>query len=97
MAVSGLRNLPQEFAIDQELNNGELKVPNHQFNHELRFNFSNKGYNVPKAKLQRYIDRHMAAKSKIPSPDKYINPKDLNFLNLAKKMTIYPYDRQTYI
>lgn len=41
------------------------------------------------------MDTHMTAKSKIPSPDKYIN--DLNFLNVKKRMTIYPFNRRTFI
>lgn len=61
----------------------------------MRFNFPNKGYKVPQAKAKRYMDTHIAAKSLIPSPDKYIN--DLNFLNVKKRMTIYPFARRTYI
>ena len=50
---------------------------------------------MPASKLKRYIDLHMAAKAKIPSPDKYIG--DCNFIDNKKRMTIYPFDRKTYI
>lgn len=95
MAVSGFRDLPKEFALDVDANKGEMDVPNHFNDPDMRFNFPNKGYNVPKAKLDRFMDRHMRAKSKIPSPDKYIH--DLNFLDVKKRMTIYPCDRNTFI
>lgn len=43
----------------------------------------------------RYIDKHIATKSHVPSPDKY--SVDMDFLDAKKKMTIYKYDRKTYI
>ena len=54
-------------------------MPNHYVDPDMRFNFPNKGYKVPQGKLRRYMDTHIEAKAKIPSPDKYIG--DCNFYN----------------
>lgn len=75
---------------------GDLKVPAHRVDPDLRFNFPNKGYGMPKQQMKRYIDVHMAGKAKVPSPDKYLGHKQ--FVDPAgQRMTIYPYDRRTYI
>ena len=95
MAVSGFKEIPPEFAMEDPMKQGEFKVPTHYVDPDMRFNFPNKQYKIPEAKLKRYIDLHMAAKAKIPSPDKYIG--DCNFIDNKKRMTIYPFDRKTFI
>jgi hypothetical protein len=59
MAVSGIRMLD------------ESGIKGYEIKSEMRFNFPNKEYQLPKGKLNRFLDTLMAEKAKIPSPDKY--------------------------
>ena len=56
MAVSGFRELPKQYQIEDVALRGELDIPNHYVDPDMRFNFPNKGYVVPKANLRRYMD-----------------------------------------
>lgn len=47
MVVSGFRELPQEYQIDDGKLRGEFQVPYHHVDPDMRFNFPNKGYRVP--------------------------------------------------
>jgi len=72
MALAGVRDVPLSFQVQDKMFAGELQVPAHRVDPDLRFNFPNKGYGVPKQQMKRYIDVHMARKAKLPSPDKYL-------------------------
>ena len=48
--------------------------------------------------MKRYLDSHMEAKKKIPSPDKYeCNAHKANFNDVKKKSKIFCYERKSYI
>ena len=96
MALAGVRDVPMQFQVQDKMFAGDLQVPAHAVDPNQRFNFPNKGYAVPKQQMKRYIDVHMARKAKLPSPDKYLG--HTQFVDPAgQRMTIYPYDRRTYI
>ena len=48
--------------------------------------------------MKRYLDYHMEAKRKVPSPDKYeCNAHRPNFNDVAKKSKIYCHDRKSSV
>ena len=69
---------------------------NYEVPGKLRFNFQNKEWMVPQAKMKRYLDSIIEKGKKIPSPDKYA-PHRKNFNDLTKKSKIYMFERKNQI